>query len=299
MIFFKHPLVTSFLDDDETYLDSLREVFIHTERHCHFFSEVEDFKKFILQDQKNKKKFEGLYNNLLRNFDITTFTQELLFFLKIHPQLLSVIVIDYHLKNNETGLEVLQSLEDQTYFKILCTGFADEQIAVEAFHKGLINYYYKKTNKITDLIAQVNVGVDMFFSRISLAIKAHLQAEEVESALLDPEFQMLFENFLQSHNIKAFYLIDKYGSFLCLDNKNNYHSILVMPKDSVSSQIEILEELGKNKEANEVLNSNKLLYINDALKTNFEDMIFECSNLFQNKNFLVSHVSANLFDIRT
>ncbi|MCG2582805.1 response regulator [Massilia sp. TS11] len=58
----------------------------------------------------------------------------------------SVLVVDYSMPQMN-GLEFCEAIQDLPCKKILFTGAADEKIAIDAFHRGLIDRYFRKGDR--------------------------------------------------------------------------------------------------------------------------------------------------------
>ena len=141
---------------------------------------------------------------------------------------ISTMISDYDMPGI-SGLELCQQLIDYPLKKILLTGMADEQKAVEAFNWRLIDRYIKKTDasSIDKLISFVRDMTLQYFIDISNNIK--LVSSKL-AILSHPNFVEFFSKIIQKYGICEYYLIDANGSFLLLD-KDNAKLVLLITTD--------------------------------------------------------------------
>ena len=295
MIFYKLALKTVFLDDDSLYLETLKEIFSQNDKLYSYFQNVEELESFLEVDFDNKSAIENLVSKLQADMDIFSFSKNLYECINCH-NFVSVLVIDYSLAHEKTGLDILQNLKCKRIFKILNTAVADEEIAIEAFHAGLVNRYFKKTQTVEKLIEHIKTGNDMFFKDVSDFIATQVKNANDNSALNDKEYLSFVQSLVSSNNIKSYFLLDSQGSFLLIDQKGESHCVFVMQADTIASQIEVLEEHGLDTVANEVLKRKKLLYQNNSCEIGAKELIFPVNALTENPKFLVSYVKANIFE---
>ena len=264
MLLFKCSLRTVFLDDNKKYLESLEEIFSNLKGSYSYFCDVDKFKKALVANTNATKELEKIAKFIFEDMNLFSFTKQLLKQLKKHKNNLyiSVVVADYQLNNLETGVDILSSIQEKNIFKILHTGIAEENIAINAFHDEQIDGYFKKSDSVDNLIALIRKGNSQYFQYLSDFILSSISAKSnLDSALLDAEFKDFFNKLVARNNIEEYYLLDQYGSHLCLDRYKKYYTLLVMPVSTISSQIEILEEMNLGNDATDVLNRRKLLYI--------------------------------------
>lgn len=143
-------------------------------------------------------------------------------------QEVSVVVLDYDMPMMN-GLDVAQQIKNPHIKKILLTGVADEHMAIEAFHKGLIDAYIRKDDplfveKLHNHIQRLQrlYFIDVF---APLTQTLHTYAREIANCEIVPffteEYVQAFENCLRQHNIVEYYLCEAQGTTLMLDAKGN------------------------------------------------------------------------------
>jgi len=132
---------------------------------------------------------------------------------------ISVMIVDYSMPGM-TGLELCQQIKGPIK-KILLTGDADEQLATEAFNKGLIDQFVRKDAR--DFEQRINAAIKelqyQYFAGLSSIIVDSLtkDPEHPPMCLDDPGFIEFFLKLIKKHKVAEYYLMDAVGSYLFLD----------------------------------------------------------------------------------
>jgi CheY-like chemotaxis protein len=158
---------------------------------------------------------------------------------------ISTVVVDFSMPGMN-GLEVCEKIKDPSIQKILLTGEGDENLAVQAFNKGLIHRYIKKQDPGVLEILNQSLGEAQraYFSKISQLMFDVATFNTEMTCLRDPVFINFFENLLREKNIIEYYLFEITGSFLLLDEKENFHGLFTYNKDQLNMWNEDLSESG-------------------------------------------------------
>lgn len=142
---------------------------------------------------------------------------------------ISTIVVDYDMPEM-TGVEFCQQIQSPHIKKILLTGAADERIAVDAFNKGIIDYYIPKhgMRAFDDLEHYIRLSQGRFFQSFYRPLGDLVAADPLGTAITDPIFQKHFAEFIQKEKISEYYLTEAAGSYLCIseDQKIGYFGLL-------------------------------------------------------------------------
>ncbi len=132
-------------------------------------------------------------------------------------KMVSVAVIDYAMPKIN-GLAFCRRLKDTPIKKIMLTGEADHQIAVEAFNEGLIDQFILKSTP--NLNQQLNDGMvamqQKYFLNLTQNI-THSLLSESTYCLKDPKVAGIFRALCKQHDIVEYYLLDTSGTVLLLD----------------------------------------------------------------------------------
>lgn len=155
----------------------------------------------------------------------------------------STVVVDFSMPGMN-GLEVCEKITDPSIQKILLTGEGDENLAVEAFNKGLIHRYIKKQDP--DVIPLLNQSLGKaqraYFSKISQLMFDVATFSAETSCLRDPLFIHFFENLLKEKDIIEYYLFEITGSFLLIDQDENFFGLFTYNKEQLNMWHEDMPE---------------------------------------------------------
>lgn len=166
---------------------------------------------------------------------------------KVHRELhnadrfgqVSVVVVDYDMPEMN-GLEFCRQLKNSSIKKILLTGKADEQLAVQAFNAKTIDRFIRKqdsnamallNNTIVELQQEYFQDMEQLLSG-ALSVGTHL-------FLRDPVFAQRFQQIQQTLGIVEHYLTCAPQGLLMLDAIGTAHLMLVQDEASVQEMYEI------------------------------------------------------------
>jgi CheY-like chemotaxis protein len=141
---------------------------------------------------------------------------------------ISVVVVDYHMPGM-TGIELCRELQGQPVKKILLTGAADQQqLAIEAFNEKIIDCFLHKDNPnlVSELQSFVCLLSQEYFRDLTQPLLAHLEVEN-KLPLTDPIFIQFFHEWCRTNKILEYYLIDKNGSYLAIDEVGKTRYLIV------------------------------------------------------------------------
>lgn len=155
---------------------------------------------------------------------------------------ISVLVIDYNMPELN-GLEVCRLLKESPIKKILLTGEGDYREAVAAFNEGIINAFIRKDSPSLqeELLTSVKTLTEQYFFERSQVLLANLETKE-PLPLSDPKFIQFFEKWRNDNAIQEYYLMDKTGSFLCLDEAGKTHYFIVHTNNSLDTFMDLYED---------------------------------------------------------
>lgn len=150
----------------------------------------------------------------------------------------STVVIDYDMPGLN-GLEVCAKITVPHVRKILLTGAADENLAVNAFNQGLIHKFINKNTKDLDvvLMAAVEESVNAYFNELS-AVFIHTLNVNYKTALMDPAFIQLFHQIIQQTTAIEYYLFQGIGSFVLLDRTGQDYGFFLKEKKELQALLE-------------------------------------------------------------
>jgi CheY-like chemotaxis protein len=246
---FYYPSKWLWIDDDATLLNSMAHVFgkqntVHPfqspESCLNYLNKYEPLliQKNFLQSSIDDENYGSLQCTPV-DFNITSLVN-----LANNPERyneITVMVIDYNMPEMD-GFSLAQATRHLPVQKILLTGKAQETQAIDGFNSSLIHRFVQKNE--ADLFKKLSTYLKelsfRYFQQISLPILSHLEAE-TQLPLSDPIFIDFFENYCEQHQIKEYYLIDKQGSFLCIDREGNRTSLIVQSNRGIDAWLAIYE----------------------------------------------------------
>lgn len=147
----------------------------------------------------------------------------------------SVVVVDYSMPEMN-GLEYCMSLTNPFVKKILLTGQADTDLAVQAFNDGLIDQYISKKDQ--NLQVKLNRSItnlqQHYFSRTFKLITDPVIANNQSRFINNPDFVNYFRDILLRDNIAEYYLIDEpYSGFFMLNEQGDVSILLILPEQQL------------------------------------------------------------------
>lgn len=163
-------------------------------------------------------------------------------------EVISTIIVDYEMPGM-TGLELCRQIKDSSIKKILLTGLAEEEHVIEAFNKGIIDFYIRKhdPHAYDKLEQYVYEAQHKYFNsltevHINSILKNWNAYDKDITALYDPIFINFFKGFIKEHQINEYYLIDLTGSFLYLTETGKVGALFVYNEEKLEENYEVLED---------------------------------------------------------
>lgn len=235
---FYYPGTWIYVDDDKTLLNCMALEFV-AQGNYKLFSTPNDCLDFIknyvapssqqhfLSSNRDDEKY-GILQHTSIDFDLTK-VAEFANLPERHNEI-TAMVIDYHMPVMD-GFTLSKACEKLPVNKILLTGAAEEEEIISGFNQNYIQLYIQKGVKNLEekLIVQLKKLTYAYFQKITAPLLSHLEVEHL-LPLSDPIFIDFFIDYCAQKNIREYYLMDKQGSFLCIDDQGK-HSYLVVHTD--------------------------------------------------------------------
>ncbi len=240
------PTQVVFVDDNMTFLESLSLELDFKTKSCIFYDDPDfgfdrvhqavryenndDFTHRVIQYHKTYERERGSIS-----IKIGSIFEEI-----YNPhrfETLAALVVDYDMPKMN-GISFSMKAEGFHIRRILLTGAADEQIAINAFNDGFIDRYISKSVKnLSDVldtsIAQIQLRYFVERSKTVMDTIKVLFANE--TALTDPIFVEFFLALLQQYNIREFYLLDGVGSFLLVDKEGKLLNFFLKTEEQMQA----------------------------------------------------------------
>ncbi len=169
-----------------------------------------------------------------------------------------VLVVDYAMPGMN-GLEFCAALADLPYKKIMLTGEADYDFAVEAFNLGKFDRFVKKTEenyltKIQTYIQELNIA---YFNGLSQSMLGML-GQKGQDVLHSSAFIHKFNEIVVERGIVEFYLADDMGSYIFLDAKGRVGQLILRAEDDMRFFAELAENDGMESMAEAIADGKKM-----------------------------------------
>jgi CheY-like chemotaxis protein len=151
----------------------------------------------------------------------------------------SVLVVDYSMPQMN-GVQLCEALRHLPCKKILFTGVADEKVAVDAFNRGLIDRYIKKSDDdaLDKLETEIVALQREYFAARSDPLRDMLTLHNY-SFVSDPVFATLVRVLLQEHGIVEHYVYSSPAGILMYDSDGQAQLMVVETDTSMNSHYEV------------------------------------------------------------
>lgn len=234
-----HPGTIVLVDDQSSYLRSMITAIDYV-ADCRGFSEPEAALKFIKEQKFAHLEFSDDQNAIIIKPEVLAayLMNDRRF------ELVSTVVVDYNMPGM-TGLEFCRRIKDPYIRKIMLTGEANSDLAVQAFNEGIINKFFKKSAEhavedLNDSIlkAQFNYfaeQTDLFFSA---ATKKYLPSFLQNRALIE-----LLLDLIKSEKCTEFYFLNYEGDALLLNQSGEMQLLMVRGEKEMQAVAQEIEQI--------------------------------------------------------
>jgi CheY-like chemotaxis protein len=151
----------------------------------------------------------------------------------------SVVVVDYSMPQMN-GVQLCEALRGLPCKKILFTGVADEKVAVDAFNRGLIDRYIKKSDDdaLDRLESEITALQDEYFAARSGPLRDMLAVNNY-GFVSDPAFVTLVRGLIKEHGIVEHYVYSSPAGILMYDSDGRAQLLVVETEASMDSHYEV------------------------------------------------------------
>jgi len=249
---FQHPTLTVLVDDSPSFVQSLR--FQLGQAHPSIaFSDAAAALAWLRAQGNGESELDGLLSPCIDSYSMepqpfsVALHVEQVCRISLRPQRFmtpAVLVIDYAMPQMD-GIAFCEAVQDLPCKKILLTGVADERQAIDAFNRGLIDRYIRKSDVDaldrleTDL---VRLRRDYFLERSSV-VRGLLALHEY-SFVSDPAIAALVDQVARNYQIVEYYLFNSPSGFLMYDSEARPHLLVIETEQSMDTHIEVARDSG-------------------------------------------------------
>ncbi|HEV7813617.1 MAG TPA: response regulator [Janthinobacterium sp.] len=247
---YTHPTLTVLVDDSDSFLKSVS-FQLDPRLASKTFHDTSSALGWLLQNSRNNQPGDLA---LQVNFDTQNLSSdhcsvaidiEGIYRISASPQRFltpSVLVVDYSMPQMN-GLEFCQAVEHLPCKKIMFTGAADEKIAVDAFNRGLIDRYIKKSEDgaLDRLESEIGVLQKAFFAEQSDTFRDLLVLHHYHF-LSDPAIAGLVQALMLQHGFVEHYIFPSPTGILFFDAHGKARLMIVETVTGMRAQFEMARD---------------------------------------------------------
>lgn len=237
--FYYHPGTVILVDDQSTYLRSMITA-VDYAADCLGFHDPQEALKF-LQD----KAFEPLVlgngmqgDNVIKPAHLEAYLDNDQRF-----KVVTTVVVDYNMPSM-TGLDFCRELKSPHIRKIMLTGDANSDLAVQAFNEGIIDKFFKKSSEqaVRDLNeAVLNAQFNYYIEQTETFIKT-VQKKYLPSFLQNQALIKLLLDFIKNNKCCEFYFLNYEGDILLVDRAGSLQLLMVRGEAEMQNVAQIVEQ---------------------------------------------------------
>lgn len=226
------PTKVIFVDDNTFFLESMEGVLDGSLASCDFFDNP-DAALEVINNTQNLDFLTADYS--LKEIKIPE-----IYRVVYNPQRheeISTVIVDYEMPRMK-GLEFFEKIKNPHIRKILYTGIASEELAIQAFNDGLIDGYIRKndptpTKTINKFVSESQYKYFKSLTDASLEaiLREYSNDNPGETAFYDPVFIEYFNKLVKEHNICEYYLNESSGSFVFLTANGKTSALFTYPEE--------------------------------------------------------------------
>jgi CheY-like chemotaxis protein len=244
---YHHPSLTVLIDDSDSFLRSLAfqlDPSLASKAFCDTRSAIEWLDRQGDVEQAHDGQLHASYDTYPNShqecnvaFDIEQIHR--ISFERKRFATPSVLVVDYSMPQMN-GVQLCEALRHLPCKKILFTGVADEKVAVDAFNRGLIDRYIKKSDDdaLDKLEAEIIALQREYFAARTDPLRDMLALHNY-SFVSDPVFAALVSDLLKQHRIVEHYVYSSPAGILMYDSDGQAQLMVVETEASMDSHYEI------------------------------------------------------------
>lgn len=243
---FSYPASVVCVDDDSLFLASVTQLlknmqtitFNSPEQSINFFQQYKPLlKKINFMRGYTESDSYDMLNHMPVDLNVNALKE--LYSNDERKNEVTILITDYNMPNIN-GIDLCRELQAFPMKKILLTGAADYQQAVAAFNEGLIDCFIQKDSPTLaqDILFHIRRLSQLYFVERSRQLLNHLETD-YPLPLSDPVFINFFEKWCKENHIQEYFLIDKYGDFLLIDEKDQKSYFIVHTDRTLSNFVEL------------------------------------------------------------
>ncbi len=254
---FYHPTTTVYIDDNKDFLNTL--TMKAEPGSCKIFDDPHEGLAYI---ESQFKLIENFSKGEPLSPDINTPNKLVLPQNQVCKKLNtlnrfaepSVVVVDFSMPELN-GLDLCAQLTNPNTKKVLLTGVANEQQAIQALNADLIDVYIRKDQeelkRLPSIVSTLN---SRYFT--DLVMLSNHETKLQIPFLFDAEFADYFEQLCEDLGTVEYYYVTNPGGFLLIDKFGTISRLIVLTKEELRQTIDDAGEQGASNECMNCLREN-------------------------------------------
>jgi len=242
-----HPTTICFVDDNESFLQSL-DLELPGNWACRTFTDPERALAYLQEPiplpplMDRCFSLQRLAGDTIIHLDIGLIEQEISHVDRFRRN--AVLVVDYAMPSLD-GIEFCQALDDPYIRRAMLTGVADEKLAGEAFNAGLIHRFIPKqcAEPIRTVHRFVKELLHEYFSQYTSRLKSTL-AIDPPPFLIDQRIAAYVNALMQTHGLVEYYLVDDPPGLLMLKSNGDIWRLAILDEFEVRAQAALARTYG-------------------------------------------------------
>ena len=264
---FYYPTQVILVDDDPDFLDAVS-LILPRDLSYRLFQSARQALTHINSAQQHAELIRRVYSSYktgpfdsdtLTHIEINELYKEIYNAQRFNTP--SIVIVDYSMPSMN-GLEFCANLTNPNIKRILLTGQADTELAVQAFNAGLIDQFISK--KDHDLEQKLKNSITTlqqhYFSKSFKLITDPVIANSQSRFISNPDFISYFNALRSRHKFIEYYLIDEpYSGFALLTPKGELAILLILPQPNLEEHIRQCTVVGAPPQLLEALRKGDLV----------------------------------------
>ncbi len=241
-----YPTTIFLIDNDNNFLENFSaslSLYFLTDYSSNVFKSLKIIQE---NDSKHSKDLSSLHNKLFsKNDDLIAESHYLSNLSSVSKYIrenirfnqISTVIVDYSMPSMD-GIEFCRELKYLPIKKIMLTGIADQELAINAFNEGIIDGFIQKDskdmfNKICNLIDKL---AKEYFQKVNKVVPNLLLSQSKNKY---QEYIKIISDIINFHKVKEYYQFDEKGSFIFFSEKSQAICFIIIEKKQIDEYYEI------------------------------------------------------------
>ena len=235
------PTKTLILDDNERYLDEMKQL-LSNDAEFIFCSDSKEAQQLINNQGYNFNWFSKSLNYRgygQESYDIDYKSIHSAIYDNKRRDIISTILIDYHMPLI-SGIDFCNSISPELGVrKILLTANMGYQNAVENLNNNAIHGFLSKQDiTLGTIMATLKRENSIFFKNHSIFLNKCIKLSNNNHPIFYQDYTNHFNNLIEQYKIKEYYLLNELGWYLLVDNNNRKYYLFIFSEEEMQEMIE-------------------------------------------------------------